>query len=244
MSRTIFLLGLLLLGFVTNAQLPERPNPPRLVNDFRQVLSTGERNQLEDKLVAYDDSTSTQITIVIVGTTGGEDINFYAAQIGEKWQVGQKGKDNGAVICVAYDDRKVAIQTGYGLEEFLTAGEIKLIIENVVLPEFKAGDYYGGLDAGTDALIQALNGEFKGTGKKVPRGVSIGGVILLLVLLFVIASIIKRGGGGGFLIGPGGGHWHRGGFGGGSFGGFGGGGGGFGGFGGGSFGGSGASGSW
>lgn len=233
---------LLLFGSVLHAQVPPRPTPPKLVNDLANVLSPQEETDLENRLVAYDDSTSTQVVILTISTTGGEDINFYAALVGDQWGVGQDGKDNGIVICVAVDDRKVAVQTGYGLEEFLTAGEIKLIIEDAILPGFKAGSYYSGLIAGSDALFQALAGEFKGDGKKREREFPIPAVFVLLLFIYLVIRYGKRGGGGGlgsgrgYWIGPTGGHW-----GGGS--GFGGGGG-FGGFGGGSFGGSGASGSW
>lgn len=177
----------------------------------------------------------------------GEEINFFTAQLGEKWQVGQANADNGCVMLLSIKDRQISIQNGYGLEATLTDAMSRRIIEQVILPEFKRGDYYTGIDKGTTAVIQLLAGQFEGDGgnRKVKRGLPFGAIFFFVILLIII---ISRGGGrggrGGYRRG-GGGYW-IGGFGGGHMGGGGGfsGGGGFGGFGGGSFGGGGASGSW
>ena len=193
-----------------------------------------------------------------LATTGDVDISTYAFELGETWGVGQAGKDNGAVLLVAVDDRKVFIATGYGLEGAITDAEAGRIIRNVITPNFRQGRFYQGLDEATDALIDAARGEF--TADERPRRTPGGGggldmttlFILLIIAYFVFNGI--RGGGGGpgrrgrrrrggsypIIIGPGwggGGSW--GGSGGGGFGG-----GGFGGFGGGGFGGGGAGGSW
>ncbi len=227
------------------AEIPKRPNPPRLVNDLANILSDQEESALERFLIDYDDSTSTQIAVVTVRSTDGDDINMFAAKIGETWGVGQAGKENGIVLCVAVDDRKVAIQTGYGIEEFLRAGLAKRIIDERIVPVFRTGDFPGGIRAGVDGIVEVLSGKFEGEEK--PEGFPLGGLILLIALLVLFSIWGRRrgGGGGGYWIGPTGGHIFRpGGFGGfgGGFGG--GGGGGFGGFGGGSFGGGGASGGW
>lgn len=246
LKKLRFLLPLLLVAFTVFGQrFPQRPNPPKLVNDFAEVLSAGQESGLESKLLRYNDTTSTEIAVVIVNTLNDEDPNLYAAELGEEWGVGRKGKDNGLVFLVAVDDRKMAIQNGYGLEGRLTDLETKLIIEDYVIPHFKQGDYYGGIDDGTTQIIKLLAGEFEGKpnrskGKKAFRFLPI-----LIIIIIIAISSRKRGGGSGGYRG-GGGYW-IGGFGGGSsFGGSSGGfgGGGFGGFGGGSFGGGGASGSW
>ncbi len=239
-----------LLALNLEAQrFPESPDPPQLVNDFAGVLNGSQQSQLESKLVNYSDSTSTEITVVIVKSIGGEDPNLYAAELGEEWGVGRKGKDNGLVFLIAVNDRQMAIQNGYGLEAKLTDYDTKLIIENYILPEFKKGDYFAGIDRGTDQIILLLAGEFKGSGNRrgqdSKKGIPVIAIIIILIILFTVFR--NRGGGGGGFRG-GGGYW-IGGMGGlGSSGGFGGGssfgGGGFGGFGGGSFGGGGASGSW
>lgn len=245
-------LALLISAGLWAQRFPAAPNPPQLVNDFANALSGAEKASLESKLVSYSDTTSTEITVVIVKTIGDEDPNLYASELGEEWGVGRKGKDNGLVLLVAIDDRKMAIQNGYGLEGKLTDYETKLIIENYIIPEFKGGNYYAGINSGTDQIILLLAGEFKGSGNRGGENSKKGfPMIFVILIIIVIISIIRnrRGGGGGGLRG-GGGYWigglgglgSSGGFGGSSGGGFGGGG--FGGFGGGGFGGGGASGSW
>jgi len=258
MKRWIIAL-LLPLGLIgQNAQaLLEMKAPTSLVTDFSNVLSANDRAFLENKLLDYADTTSTQISIVIIGSTGGDDINLVTAEIAQSWRIGQDGKDNGCLILVATDDRSLSIQNGYGLEPYLTDFTSKMIIENDILPFFKQGSYAKGLDVGTNSIIEVLAGSYEGKGgrgKKTSRqGRSIGKLILLVVMIIIYMS--RRGGGGGngggryrsgmgpLLFGMGMGHtMGGGGFGGGSSGSFGGGS--FGGFGGGSFGGGGASGSW
>lgn len=236
---------------------PEKPST--LVNDYTHTLSPDQVNSLERKLVAFDDSTSIQIAVVIIKSLGGYDISQYATQLGEKWGVGRDKKNNGLVLLVALDDRKVTIQTGYGVEGAVPDAIARRIIENEIKPEFKSGNYYEGLDKGTNAIISYTKGEYKNDTpkRKQSKGVPVGLIILIII---VAVTFISRGGGGGNqVIGRGGVSplwWllagnmmgRGGGNGGGGFGGFsgggGGGGGGFGGFGGGSFGGGGASGSW
>ena len=239
----------LFLAQVAFAGIPERPNPPRLVNDLAGVLSAQEAAELERVLVAYNDSTSTQIVVLTIQTTEGEDPNMYAAQVGESWGVGHEGKDNGVVLLVAVEDRTVAIQTGYGWEEFVNAARAKAIIEDRILPEFRKGDYFAGIVYGCASLMKALSGQFEGTGpSKGDKFPALPLVLLILFIVIIISAASKnKGGGGGWQIDRRGYHpWvmgpRMGGFGGGggSFGG----GGGFGGFGGGSFGGGGASGGW
>lgn len=244
--------------------LPEKPN--KLVNDYTNTLSSSQLAQLENKLVAFDDSSSTQIAIAIIKSVGDYDINDYTLQLGRKWGVGGNKKNNGVMIVVALGDRKISIQTGYGIEGALPDVYTNRIIENDIKPAFKAGDYYGGLDAGTNSIIKLVKGEYKADAPKKKGNKDNGSAIpVLIIIIIIIIIIIKRsgrGGGGSQVMGgrgvanalfwsmlfSGGGRNSGSGFGGGSFGGGssggGGGGGGFGGFGGGSFGGGGSSGSW
>lgn len=230
-----------------NDRFPEKQN--RLVNNYTSVLKDSQEAQLERKLRDYADSSSTQICVVIIETTSGEDPNLYAAELGEEWGVGQKGFDNGMVILVAVEDRNIAIQNGYGLEPYLTDLRSQQIIDQYILPRFKEGNYYAGLDQGTNQVFKLLNGTFEGKparpSKKKKRSSRF--IFLIIIAIIILSRIFKgrggRGGGigrgaayGGYWMGGLGGHSH-------SSGGFGGGGG-FGGFGGGSFGGGGASGSW
>jgi uncharacterized protein len=258
-KQVVLLAFVLLQGFAVAQDFPPAPNPPRLVNDLTGTLSAEEVGQLEQKLLAYSDSTSTQVSIVLMGSVGPYDISDYAIQLGEKWGIGGKGKDNGILILAAMDDRKVFITTGRGMEGVVPDALAKRIVTDMILPNFKMQAYYQGLDQATDMIFKLASGEYKAD-EVLSEGNSGGAIllILLLVFLFVIIPIIKNrkdndnhmgGKGGGIdfwttlvlanLLGGGGRS-----SGGGSFGDFSSGGGSFGGFGGGSFGGGGAGGSW
>ena len=112
----IFFIFLFQVGLGFAQDFPAVPNPPRLVTDFTSTLSATEVGQLEQKLVAYSDSTSTQVSIVLLHSVGPYDIADYAFQLGEKWGIGGKGKDNGILILAAMEDRKIFIATGRGME--------------------------------------------------------------------------------------------------------------------------------
>ncbi len=233
--------------------IPEKPNPPRLVNDFVMKLSPTELQSLEQKLRGYADSTSTQITIVIVKTTGDSDPYDYAMKIAKDWGVGQKDKNNGLVLLWATETRKLRIVTGRGMEATITDAISKRIINTILKPYFQAGQFYQGLDEATSEIMKRASGEFQADPESDDAGsfwVFLIIIIVIIVVLFVIGS--KNGGGrnggrgfsssgwGGPIIFSTGGSS---GWGGGSSSG-GGGGGGFGGFGGGDFGGGGAGGDY
>lgn len=258
------LIALLLFccGFVfAQFQIPEKPEKETSVYDYINLLPNGQEKALEQKLIRYSDSTSTQIVVAIISSTEGENINFLGAKWGQKWGIGQADKDNGILVLLAKDDRRIAINTGYGVEEFLTDAMSKRIIENIIVPLFKQNDYYGGLDKGADVIFQVLNGEFKeertfDSGEGFPLG-SFLPFIIFIVILIILSSRNRRNRGGGsggrrssgldlwdiIILSNMGRSSSSGGFGGGGFGGSSGGGFG-GGFGGGGFGGGGASGGW
>ena len=225
--------------------IPAKPSPAKLVNDFTNTLTPAQKQALEDKLVAYDDSTSNQVAVVIVNTTGDYTVGEVALELGRRWGVGNKDINNGIILLVAKDDRKMTIQVGYGLEGALPDITTKSIIDNELTPSFKEGNYYRGLDKGIDAIIQATKGEYKAPANyssKKKKGISVSTIIFIIIILIVIFS--GAGPGGGTYVSRGGfGGWSGGG-GSGWSGGGGSSGGGFGGFGGGSFGGGGSSGSW
>ena len=255
LSLVVALLLLIGAGGAFAQTFPVRPSPPRLVNDLAGMLSADEVVRLEAKLVAYDDSTSTQIAIVTVPSIGDYDVADYGQKLAQAWGVGQKGQNNGLLILVAQQEHKTHIATGYGTEERVTDYNSRLILENTLKPAFQQSRYYDGLDQTSTALMQLLNGTFRAPAEYANRrgrgsdGNGIPLIVIILVVVVVFWLISRRGKGGG-----GGGYRSRGGFfppvifggGGGSWGGGagGGGGGGFGGFGGGSFGGGGASGDW
>ena len=232
------------------------PKPAKLVNDYANILTPDQREALETKLYRFDDSTSSQVTVVIVPDLGGMDVADAAIELGRSWGVGGKGNNNGVVLLISKSDRKLNISPGYGLEKSLPDLTTQQIIQNIIVPNFKGDDYYRGIDEGSDAIMLAIQGEYKapkGYGKKGTS--SIGKILFFVIMIIVFLAISGGGGGGGSFMSRRGsrglagpmiwGSLLGGGGGGGGFGGGGGGSsGGFGGFGGGSFGGGGSSGSW
>lgn len=252
--KIFFASFLLSLATWANAQqIPGRPVPPRLVNDFTNTLTPDQIQFLETRLVAFSDSTSTQIAVVVVESTGNYDVSEFAFKIGREWGIGSKEFNNGVVLLIAKKDRKLNIATGYGVEGALPDITAKHIIEDVITPNFRGNDYYRGIYLGTDAIMKSVRGEYTAPAKSKPGKSSKFPFLIIILILFLLFSGGGRGGKGGQfmsrrgsrgLTGPlilGG---LLGGGGGGGFSGGSGGGGGFGGFGGGSFGGGGASGSW
>ncbi len=235
-------------------KIPKKPAILYPVYDEVGLLTDSEKELLNQKLIKFEDSTSTEIMVIIIPTTEGEDVNFVAWQFGEQWKIGKKEKDNGIVFLVASEDRKMSIQQGRDVEKYLTASVAGQIIDYIVAPNFKQGLWYEGINRGTTALMETVQGKYKPiVSKDSSEGGGIGFLKILLIAVIVIiilSSIFRnRGGGGGnddddvilsrrgrrsypggFFPFPMGG-----GFGGGGFGGFGGGG---------SFGGGGASGGW
>lgn len=260
--KKLFLLLFLFIGFQSGfaQKIESKPNPPRAVNDFAHLLEPFQAQALEQKLDAYNDSTSSAIVIITVNDLQGYDIAEVSLKYLRDWGIGVQGKNNGVVILVSKSDHKARIETGFGMEGALPDILAKQIIDQRMIPFFKNNDYYAGLDNAVDAIIQAAAGEYKADPKGDKKSGGFGSIILLVVIFLIILFIFSgRGGGGGsymsrkgsrsfmnalpwFLMGSMlGGGGRGGGFGGG---GFGGGRGGFGGFGGGSGGGGGASGGW
>ncbi len=221
-----------------------------LVTDYASVLTAPQRQALEDKLVAFNDSTSNQIAVVIIPSLNGKDVADFTVELFRAWGVGTKKNNNGVMLLISKEDHKLNITTGYGLEGALPDITCKEIIDDIIVPKFKGEDFYRGIDEGTDAIMQATKGEYTsssgdqssttsyGTGS--PHHLSlflrillwIGGIIVLFILiktgllwplLNIVSAIVFSSGGSG-----------SGSSGGSSFGGFGGG----------SSGGGGASGSW
>ncbi len=259
-------IGILFTSFHGIAQdgIPEKPKPQRMVNDFASILSPAEVNALEQKLVRYNDSTSNQIIVVTVTDLGGRDETDFADRLGEKWGVGQKGKNNGIVILIkptgGQGERKTHIAVGYGLEGAVPDATAHRIYEEEMIPFFKKKQYYQGIDAAINTLISLTKGEFTAEQYNKRKSSGNSGLfkalfpIVVVIIIFIIMGISKGKRG---AISPGKtlpfwllfsmmGSGNRSG---GSWGGFSGGGGGdsgggFGGFGGGSFGGGGSGGSW
>lgn len=177
--------------------LPEPMYPYRLVNDFANIFTDSQKADLEQILKSYNDSTSTQIYVVSVDDLGGYAASDYAIKLGEKWGIGQKGKDNGAVILIK--PRKgnsrgdVFIAVGYGLEEKLNDARIGRIIDNDMLPYFKTDDYYTGVKDAVASMINYLSGQFQGdpNNDEQDGGTTIMEVLFIIVLVILLST--KRG---------------------------------------------------
>lgn len=239
-------------------KLPVPAAPSSWVNDYADVFSASEESQLDRKLNEFEYRSSTQIFVVTLDNNGGYPASMLAPMIGEQWGVGQKGKDNGLIVLVDMQERDVFIATGYGNEEYVTDLLAGRIVDHEIVPNFKNGEYYAGIDAATEVLISLLEGKYTADQYRKQTssgGSTIGGVIFMIILFSIFFGGRRRSAGMGrsnlplwIALGMMSGGRHSGSW--GNFnsgsGGFGGGGG-FGGFsggGGGSFGGGGAGGSW
>ena len=264
--RYYLLAVILLSGNISAQEIPDRPRPPRLVNDFAGILHSEATEALENKLVAFNDSTSTQIAIVTISDLQGYDVADYAQRLAQKWGIGQQDLNNGMLILLKPKTGSsrgyVTIQQGYGLEGAIPDITCAQIIDNEIIPAFRQEDYYGGLDQATDILMALASEEFSADEYASQAEDDTGAMVPVIIFIIVVAFIMffrSRGGRNHrhisdkglpiwlllSMLGSGKGS-HSGSWGGfsGRSGGFGGSGGGFGGFGGGSFGGGGASGSW
>jgi len=161
------------------------------VNDYANIISPSARTQIEAELKAFEQSDSTQVVILTIPSLQGEVLEEFSIKVGETWKIGQKGKDNGIIFLVSNQDRKIRIEVGRGLEGRLTDLTAGRIIDLVIKPRFKRGDFDGGFTAGIHALIDATRGEFKAEAKRLParkNGVSpyftiifFAGVVLLFI---------------------------------------------------------------
>jgi len=231
---------LIVLLVATSAVALDIPKPTGYVNDRAGIISPEVELKLEQFLSEFDKSDSTQISVLTIPSLEGESLEDYSLRVLEKWGLGQKEKDNGALLLVAKAEKKIRIEVGYGLEGRLTDLLAGRIVDNEISPRFKQGDFDGGIVSGVVGIAQAVRGEYTGTGKTKSKQKS-SPVGFIFILFFLLPLFSRLGGrrssryrrGGIFFGGPfiGGG-------------GFGGGGGGFGGFGGGGGGGGGASGGW
>lgn len=259
-SRAVITSIFLISSIVLNGQeIPKPMYPPRLVNDFAQILNPQESNRLEQKLRNYHDTTTTQLYVVTIPDLQGYDIADYAFRLGEQWGVGQKGMNNGAVILIkpqrGNERGEMMIAIGYGLEDVIPDATAKRIVEREMLPYFQENLFYRGIDAATTTMIGLASGKFT-AGQYADQGEPSGAYMFLFLLVFFFVFLLNAGRARrrsigrnipfwlamGMLAGAGrrGGGFGNFSSGSGSFGGFGG----FSGGGGGSFGGGGARGSW
>ena len=221
------------------------PSPPaRWVDDEAGVLSPGAASEIDRKLEAFEKEQGTQILVAIFRRLPADEVlEDWTQRVAQSWRVGRAKQDDGAVLFAFVDDRQLRIEVGYGLEGALTDLESKAILDEVLIPHLRAGDWDGGIAAAAEAIIAAVRGEYQPStaARSSPNSPSGGGnIVFLIFLALLVLTLLRRAGrGGGFRSGG----WGGGGFGGGGFSGGGFSGGGFSG-GGGSFGGGGASGRW
>ena len=188
-----FLLLLFLFSTpVLSQKFPDPMQPARLVNDYAGLLSSQEQQLLEQKLLRYNDTTSNEFTVVIIRSTGGYDIGQYAAELGEEWKVGKSGKDNGLLLLIAVDDRKVWISTGYGLEPTITDAGIKRVTETYITPNFKNEQYFQGLDEATSIFMAMASGEFSADQLNNDGKGSRALIMVFLFLLFMVGIPFLR----------------------------------------------------
>ena len=182
-------LFLSLFSFVSLVGLAQKAVPGlwgMRVHDEAKVLSASGAEQLEARLKAYEDSTSNQIAILIVPSLDGEVLEEYSLRVAEKWKLGQKDKDNGVLLLVAVEDRKMRIEVGQGLEGVLTDALSNRIIRNEIAPEFRRGDYEAGVVAGVNGIVKAIGGEYTATDTDGDGlGGQLGGAELVLIGLFI-----------------------------------------------------------
>jgi len=192
-SKIVFGLLFLLCQNVFSQEftIPEKPKFQTSVYDYVNLLNASQKASLESKLIRYSDTTSTQIVVAIIASTEGEEINYLAAKWLTEWGLGQAKEDNGVLIVLAKEDRKITISTGYGVEHLLTDFQSKRIIERVILPEFKKGDFYGGLDQGADFIFKTLQGEFEGIRKQ--DSAFDPGIIVFVIIVVIFFLLISRG---------------------------------------------------
>lgn len=177
-------------------KIPEKPTFQTSVYDYANLLQANQKAQLEEKLIKYSDSTSTQIVIITVDKIDGEDIGILTPRWAQEWGIGDKKFDNGILILIAKTERKIWIAPGYGVEDRLVAGINGEIIRNSIRPEFKNGKYYEGLNKGADAIFEVLKGKYKATRKTDSKTTLpiVPIIIIVLILLFIYFKNKNNGG--------------------------------------------------
>ncbi|WP_294271033.1 YgcG family protein [Propionivibrio sp.] len=201
LRRTRWLAGLFLLFMAVlagaQAVLPIPPLGAR-VTDLTATLSADQRSRLEEKIAAFERQKGAQIAVLIVPSVLPETVTEYALRVVESWKLGRKGVDDGALLLVAKDDRKMRIEVGYGLEGALNDATAKRIISETISPRFKQGDFYGGIDAGLEVMIKVAGGEALPEPKQASKTNEASGGIDFetlmffgFILVFVVGGILR-----------------------------------------------------
>ena len=196
LRRGLLAAALLAIAFAAFAQVAV-PTLTTRVTDLTNTLTADQRATLEQRLAAFEARKGSQIAVLLVPTTQPEAIEQFGIRVAERWKIGRKGVDDGAILIVALKDRAVRIEVGYGLEGVLPDAIAKRIVEDDIVPRFKQGDFYGGIDAGVTRMISVVDGEPLPPPRTVQpaRSLGSGGIENLLVvgfmLVFVVGGIIR-----------------------------------------------------
>lgn len=174
------------------------------VNDYAGILSSNTISELNWKLKAFEDSTSNQVVVLTINSLNGENLEEYSVKVAQTWKLGQKGKDNGVLLLVVKDDRKLRIEVGYGLESDLTDAISSVIIQREILPKFKKGNYDAGVKAGVAAILGAINGTFTAERASAqhlefPEILIFLGIFTVVVGMFTFIALFTKGFMGWFL---------------------------------------------
>ncbi len=184
---------LLMVSQMASAALAEIPALTSRVTDTTQTLSSEQKTALEAKLQVFEQKKGSQIAVLIVPTTQPEDIAQYAIRVVEKWKIGREKSDDGLLVLLAKDDRKMRIEVGYGLEGTIPDLTAKRVISEVMAPRFKQGDFAGGIDAGLDKLIGLVDGEaLPAPATPAAGGMDIGNLLPLLLFGGLVSGLFLR----------------------------------------------------
>jgi len=197
LQKFFVILFLNLFGFIFSQNIEPKPKILYPIYDKVNLLNSEEKFKLNDKLIKYSDSTSTEIVVIILPNTGGEDVNFLASQYGEKWGIGKKDINNGIVFLISIDDRSMSIQQGRAVEQYLTASMAGQILDYIVSPSFKKGLWYEGIDKGTSAIIEALQGKFQISKRNTEKPNHTSTLVILIITIVLIIIIMNQSGKGG-----------------------------------------------
>jgi uncharacterized protein len=195
LAAALFLLAAL-AALPVQAQAP-LPELRARVTDLTGTLSAGERRALERRLEAFEKKKGSQIAVLIVPTVRPETIEQYAIRVAERWKLGREGIDDGVLVLVAKEDRELRIEVGYGLEGVLPDAVAKRIIDEVIVPRFRQGDFYGGLSAGIERVIAVIQGEplpppREGKSRRGPSAVALEFLFIVGFFLVTFGGVVLR----------------------------------------------------
>lgn len=190
-----FLIGILTLSSIFSLEVPQLKGR---VNDYANIIGKNDEIEIENYLSSLDSQTGIQLVVLTIPSLENDSLENFSMKVVNNWQLGQDGKDNGVLLLISYDERKIRIETGYGLEDKLTDMKSGLIIRNVIVPEFKLGNYSEGIKKGVRNIVGIVSGDEEIVEKSVLEDEeegSVAGIFFMIVwIIFIIILISSRGG--------------------------------------------------